>query len=336
MLPLHTQLYRKIKKMLMITSVISISTISLTLASCSQHVFLKKGAAIYSKETEIGKKPYVQINLYGYPYFTFSNWYPAFYDEETFHLRKVKTWTKEEIEKTNGIQNSGTKNNVDTNDKTENKNKWGYFIRKYKWTYKNSEIYNMLNEKQRDEIFALGLSEQKNEPSSQKYISLIKNSTELKSSLRLEENDQNEYREYFKKLLSEDEVKKNKDSTNYIKNKFEPWSTTFNFETINNKLDFDKYDYLFVKDESVFFKNGDEIEIWLSGGIQLRDYKINLDQKKIYLGYDIAPSAPKKYGKKTLGFYLNSLPDRLNSFFIPIEKNKLTQFVIDDWTLGNF
>ncbi|PAF55467.1 hypothetical protein [Mycoplasmopsis agassizii] len=38
---------------------------------------LEKGAAVYSKLTKADNDPYIQINLYGYKFFTFGNWYPV-------------------------------------------------------------------------------------------------------------------------------------------------------------------------------------------------------------------------------------------------------------------
>ncbi|PAK20995.1 hypothetical protein CJJ23_04275 [Mycoplasmopsis agassizii] len=136
-----------------------------------------------------------------------------------------------------------------------------------------------------------------------------------------------------------EDLKKNKNVDEEIKEKYFPWSSSFNYDTIKAKLDFDKYDYIFIKDVSYFFRNNLEEDYWLDESLEIDNYKIDVVNKNIYMKWGIFVSQATKNdsSNQTVGDAIStSLPSKFYSFFLPFEKNKITDFEINDWSIKKF
>ncbi|WP_371246106.1 hypothetical protein ACA758_03435 [Mycoplasmopsis agassizii] len=303
--------------------------------------FLEKGASVYSKKTPVGNKSYIQINLYGYNDFTFSNWYPTFAntnslkDKELIIRNSSENKTKEDPEFSTMSYRLIILGKT-TYEQELIRKKWGLFARKYKWIYNNSPIYNSLSEKQKENYYLVDAFEQNQEPDFQKFISLIKNDNDLKLTLRLDQNSRKVYHDYLKSIASKSGLENAEDKDIYLEKKYLPWSKTFNYETIKSRLDFEKYDYLFIKDMSNFFVNkGRGNELFLEGGLEINDYEINQNNKTIHIEWSHKSTVPADDERWLIvpGIVSTDIPKRFHSFFIPVAKGKISDFKVNDWSM---
>ncbi|PAK20994.1 hypothetical protein CJJ23_04270 [Mycoplasmopsis agassizii] len=304
---------------------------------------LEKGSAVYSKKTNIDNKPYVQLNLYGYKNFTFSNWYPIYsgtgvFSHGTSIIRNsIVKDNKEDPpyspEKELGAIETGDK---PTKRQIEIRDKLIYFARKYNWRYENSPIYNSLTSKQKNHLYYVDALQQEKEPNYQKFISVIKNNNDLKLALRLGEGDQEKYENYFKLLIDEKQLNDITEIDKYIKENFSPWKGDFNYETIKSKLDFNKFDYMFIKDVSEFFRSNISAEFSLEYGIEINNYKIDEESKTIYINFIHGPMNVRGSRVGANSQIQTGIPNRFHSFLIPIKKNRISNFNIYDWSIKGF
>ncbi|WP_371246104.1 hypothetical protein ACA758_03425 [Mycoplasmopsis agassizii] len=336
----------KKRKLIFLFTTLAVGVFStLSLIACSSHpTILEKGAAVYSKTTEVDKKPYVQINLYGYEQFTFGNWYRTGARPDSSYLTYRRIIIRNSIDNKNGEDPNWHETDVkspfiigeETDEQKEIRKRWGLFVPKYKWIYNNSPIYNSLSDKQKDSFYLVDALEQNQEPDSQKFISLIKNEEELKSSLRLDEESKSTYLKYLKSIASESELKNVTDKDSYLEKKYLPWSNSFNYETIKSKLDLKKYDYIFIKDSGSYFRNsGEGIEVFLDGGLEIQDYKIDPNSKTFNIKWGHKPTVPSGIDI-VVDTAIHSEPSsRYHSFLIPVEKGSISDFKVNDWSFKN-
>ncbi|WP_371246103.1 hypothetical protein ACA758_03420 [Mycoplasmopsis agassizii] len=319
-----------------------ISTISLV--ACSSIDYnpkeLDKGAAVYSKTTEVDKKPYVQINLYGYEDFTFGNWYPTYTNSNssTLKYRELIIRNSSDNKATVDPEFPETGDKLitigeETDEQKEVRKRWGLFVPKYKWIYNNSPIYNSLSDKQKDSDYLVDALEQKQEPDSQKFISLIKTDEELKSSLRLDEESKNLYLKYLESITEKSTLENVIDKNAFLEKNFLPWSNTFNYDAIKSKLDLKKYDYIFIKDLARYFHTeGNGSEYFLDGGLEISNYEVDKNSKEISISWDYKPTAPKDKNLAAPDIILTGVSKRSHSFLLPVEKGGISDFKVDDWS----
>ncbi|WP_371246283.1 hypothetical protein ACA758_04525 [Mycoplasmopsis agassizii] len=169
----------------------------------------------------------------------------------------------------------------------------------------------------------------------------MRNQTELKQALWLEESDKEKYLKYFKMLEKTAHYSLNNKplSDQELSKKYFPWTDSFNFKTINSKMDFEKNNYLFIKDlRATNIYTGKGIGN-LSKGIKIHSYKVEPDNKKVSITFsydkEIDP-CPKCLIPESV-YSSNAASEwywkRLSSMFIPIEKNKLNDFNMNDWKI---
>ncbi|PAF55220.1 hypothetical protein [Mycoplasmopsis agassizii] len=309
---------------LALTALTSAATVA-TFISCSQQSStIWKQAAVYEKKTEEGDKPYVQLNTYGFKDYTFSDFKWAITDERSLVYLGVP------IVKANGsvITGQGAQTSEDAkafNDELL----FQYFAIKAKWDYKKLSKHEWLKR----DFYVVDKAMQERFEDYQKSISLIKSDDELKKALRLTDEEQLKYQNYYKAITPESELENVKDEVAYFKERYMPWSNTFNFDVIKSKLDFKKYNYLFIKDFHKTILNHGEAVSRLDGGIDLKDYEIDVTNKKLTLKTGGKPETNDGESfAVTLAVEIDK-SGRLNSFMIPIEKTKLTEFDFNEWEI---
>ncbi|PAK20898.1 hypothetical protein CJJ23_04795 [Mycoplasmopsis agassizii] len=278
---------------------------------------IEKGAALFEKSTT-DNKPYLQLNTWSYLKFTFSDFYWVF---ENY-------W----IENSNGRFVEPRPYHY--NEEEDSKISVGRFLKKDGWNYESLPSFTGLHDSGETAKRLRNFSEQNSYPNYLKSISLVKNEAELKKALRLNDDDQNKYLSYFKAIENENQKKNKTDLSNEkILEKYLPWSKTLNLDTIKKNMDFSNYDYLFVKD-LYSLKGGPHDNIAdLSKGVNIDSYGFDLNTKtlKIKFGFDseIDPclDCPVNLIEYT------GLWKRLNSMFIPIAKNSINSFDMNEWNL---
>ncbi|WP_371246108.1 hypothetical protein ACA758_03445 [Mycoplasmopsis agassizii] len=299
---------------------------------------LEKGAAVYSKLTKADNDPYIQINLYGYKFFTFGNWYPVYDSFENFNWRNLLVRNVSDGKTSDPDLNIGDGGGSlkvgeeETPRQKKIRDTWTFFANKPDWIYSKSKVYNSLDKEQKNSRYLVDALEQEAEPDYQKFISIVKNENDLKMSLRLSDNDQKLYDEY---LLNFFDFKNSKNILE-LRHKFLPWSNTFNFEIIKDKLNFNKYDYLFIKDISQYFRFNESSDYLLEGWLEISKYKIDEITKTIYVDWNIAPTVPEGITSGADSVIPTSLPKRFHSFLIPVEKGKISDFNVYDWNMKHF
>ncbi|PAK20900.1 hypothetical protein CJJ23_04805 [Mycoplasmopsis agassizii] len=290
---------------------------------------IEKGAAIFEKSTQ-DDQPYLQISTWNYKWFTFSDFYWVFENHlnENWYLDKSKIFYDEKEKKWSYARDKSSNNS------NGSKNFAGRFLIKEYWRYGDSmqKIINNNYGFYWSENIVRTFSEQKPSPDHLKSISLVKNEKDLKTSLRLNQEDQSKYLNYFKILL--EDPNKTPPSDEELLREFTPWSDTFNFTTIKSKLDFANYDYLFAKDLYSLNTRTINYEIAdLNGGVNINSYNIDPENKtlKINLGFDFEKQTC--YGICASTYEYRYEWNRLNSMFIPIKKNSIDSFDMNQWNL---
>ncbi|PAK21339.1 hypothetical protein CJJ23_02790 [Mycoplasmopsis agassizii] len=278
-----------------------------------------KGSGLFVKTT-IDNKNYLQLNTWNFMDFTFSD----------FQWIIENDWKNKKLDKTDKDRDSYNWYPVEINNSYISK--WETFIKKWNWEYEPKFVADSSNQY---EDFIKYFSEQKPYPNHLKSVSLVKNEGELKQALRLEDQDREKYLKYF--IALEDYLywyKTEKLSDEELSKKYFPWTETFNFDAINSKMDFEKYDYLFVKDLRSTYGDGNVGIGDLSKGIKINSYKIEPESHKFTIEFlyddevDPCPNCPLD---EQLNHYWSW--KRLSSMLIPIEKNKISEFNMNDWNL---
>ncbi|PAF54988.1 hypothetical protein [Mycoplasmopsis agassizii] len=287
-------------------------------------------AAIYEKVTS-NKKPFVQLNTFGFKFFTFSDWYWAWYkpgDEKSLD-GAVKIKKDDELVKGK------------TNEKTPKMkpNIAGGFIKKSEWIYENGNKHTWIWSGENSNFHIEEPEIQKNFDTNHKSISLIENEDDLKIALRFDDESWKTYYEYFKSIDKVTGWDYNNGckygpycvAKKDIKSRFLPWSKTFNYPLIKEKMDLKKYNYLFLKDFWNLEVNNGEADVLLDGGITIEDYDIDIKNKNITLDFrEKSALLPRQFVNN---ISWTGASNRLTSFMIPIEKNKLSDFDFNDWTI---
>ncbi|PAK21342.1 hypothetical protein CJJ23_02265 [Mycoplasmopsis agassizii] len=320
-----TKSNKKWKHLFLASTAITSAASIITFISCSQHPeTIWKKAAVYEKKTEEGDKPYVQLNTYGFKDYTFSDFKWAITTERFLVSMSVP------IVKANGSVITGQGFQTSDDEKAfNNELLFQYFGIKAKWDYKKFSKHEWL----KSNFYVVDKATQERFEDYQKSISLIKSDDDLKKALRLTDEEQLKYLNYYKEITPEIDLENVKDETAYFKERYMPWSKTFNFDVIKSKLDFKKYNYLFIKDFHRTIINSGEAVSRLDGGIDLKDYQIDVTNKKLTLKTGAKPETNE--GEQ---FIVNTAvwvdkSGRLNSFMIPIEKTELTEFDFNEWEI---
>ncbi|PAK20915.1 hypothetical protein CJJ23_04640 [Mycoplasmopsis agassizii] len=305
--------------------------------------FLEKNpsAAIYEKVTN-DKKPFIQLNTFGFKYFTFSDWYWGWYyggNEKSLEGSYIEI-RKDDSDKDNEL--------IDwkTGQETPKMEPFitGGFIKKPSWIYENGN--KNIWYKKGDEKYKLYVEKseiEKKFDTNHKSISLIKNEDDLKTALRFDNDSWKIYYEYFKSIDNEwinVTGQKYKEVCYYgsgcepikdLTSRFLPWSKTFNYPLIKYKMNLNKYNYLFLKDFWNLWIPHVEADIFLEGGITIENYDIDVENKNITLDFrEISGLLPMQFVQN---MEWRARSDRLTSFMIPVEKNKLNDFDFNDWTI---
>ncbi|PAF55162.1 hypothetical protein [Mycoplasmopsis agassizii] len=296
--------------------------------------WIKKGAAIYEKTT-LYNQPYIKLTTVGYNDYTFSDGYWTYKDNKKSVYKELDKLKKLWSEQGNRFYSEWAENyfleyksrSLFTANFTK-KNQWKYDAKIHKWGSKFEKGYV-------DSLFK-NFNAQKSLPTNLKTISLVKNQDELKKALRLTDEDQVKYKEYFERVHNENKL------SNFDYKKYMPWSATFNYEEINKKLDFEKYDYLFLKDfldlrwERIEQNREGKGVPEMETGVEIADIKINPDKKRIEIGLHI-DNFEEQYDGDSHGSYLDSEQmskgDRLTSFLVPVEKGKIQNFDLNDYKI---
>ncbi|WP_371246285.1 hypothetical protein ACA758_04535 [Mycoplasmopsis agassizii] len=292
---------------------------------------IEKGAGVFEKSTQ-DDQPYLQISTWNYKRFTFSDFYWVFEDHfnENRYSDKSKIFYDEKEKEWSYAYDKSSNNSNDS------KNFAGRFLTKEYWEYGNSlnEEFHTDHGFFRDRVVR-NFSEQKLYPDHLKSISLVKNEKDLKTVLRLNQEDQGKYLNYFREIVGGHYNKhKTPPSEEELLKLFTPWSETFNFNTIKSKLDFANYDYLFAKDlnslntRTINYKIAD-----LNRGVNINSYNIDPENKtlKINLGFDFEKQICYGFCAQTYEYRYGW--NRLNSMFIPIKKNSIDSFDMNRWNL---
>ncbi|SMC17629.1 hypothetical protein [Mycoplasmopsis agassizii] len=213
------------------------------------------------------------------------------------------------------------------------------FIKKWLWQYEPelpNVTVNLPDSKYVDSGYIHNFSEQKNYPNNLKSISLIKNQRDLKQALRLDDQSREKYLKYFKgqEEYFHPSLKNRKVSEEELSKKYFPWTDTFNFDTINSKMDFENYDYLFVKDLRSTYGDGTLGIGDLSKGIKIKYFEIEPESHKltILFTYEEEVNPCENCLLDELAEHYWSWK-RLSSMLVPIEKNKISEFNMNDWDL---
>ncbi|PAK21021.1 hypothetical protein CJJ23_04105 [Mycoplasmopsis agassizii] len=298
--------------------------------------WIKKSAGVYEKLT-FYSEPYIKLTTVGYNDYTFSDGYWTYKDDNK-NLFKI-------LDKMNDIR---MKKDKKFSEEDARKYLFNYkllssfaasFTKKDRWKYDGTKNYDWNSERGSYPVSSRfkNFKAQKNLDPSLKTISLIKDENELKKSLRLTDEEQLKYKEYYERIYNENK------SPDFDYKKHMPWSDTFNYDLIKQKLDFEKYDYLFLKDFWSFLYINVYFEtmhsgVWeLDGGIELGDFKIDANEKKIEIGLYIPPKKsnekPRKIPDRLPSSDIWYEDPRLNSFLVPIEKGKINTFDLNDYNL---
>ncbi|WP_371246281.1 hypothetical protein ACA758_04515 [Mycoplasmopsis agassizii] len=317
------------------TSSLAIGLVSLKRTAYHPEPFddksILKGSGLFDKKTQDNKN-YLQLNTWNFMDFTFSDFQWIF----------EGVWTNGKIEKVRKDINPHTISDkvikASWLKKVQGSDRFIKFIKKFKWSYEPelpNNAVDVQDSRYIDSGYIHDFSDQKNYPNHLKSISLIKNDGELKQALRLEDQDREKYLKYFRSL--EDYFywyKKEKLSDEELSKKYLPWTDTFNFDTVNSKMDFKNYDYLFVKDLRSSYGDGNVGIGDLSKGIKIHSYKIEPENHKLKIMF--------WYDEEVRGCH-NCMADdawdhswtwkRLSSMLIPIEKNKISEFNMNNWNL---
>ncbi|PAK21277.1 hypothetical protein CJJ23_02930 [Mycoplasmopsis agassizii] len=351
MLHLHIQKSKRIKKLLILLTTFIATSGVIALASCSSSDFkvkqLEKDASVYEKQTS-DNKPYLQFNMYGYSNFTFSNWimlnggitkfkadnYPIIKGNgevilktnEEYHA-DMKKFQEEKGLDSKDIYKYWVKKHYDPNDHHT------YFIPKFKWDYKKEQTYTRSFPKSSNNfnanLYFVDDEMQKYDSTYEKSVSIVKNKDDLKASLRLDEEGKTLYKNYLNKL---NDLRHEKIKPENLEKEYLPWSSKFNYENIKSKLDFDKYVYLFIKDvASQIFYSSIQGESKLNGGVEISKYNVDINNKTINLEWGWVPTSEIGDFHGSSPMIRMGVPDRLTSFMIPVEKNKLSEFDFNDW-----
>ncbi|PAK21188.1 hypothetical protein CJJ23_03180 [Mycoplasmopsis agassizii] len=336
MLYSHIQKYKKLRKLLFLASASIGASLIITLASCShsdfKHTRLKKDAAIYQKTSSEDNKPYLKISTYGSKYYTFSDWYwegPSVKEQaEQFGIPMrdetgkwlVKSAENPEVKSENS---NNDKNIADSNSKNVTKE---WFGSKYKNVFTSDKLQEKPAESKYGDFFYATKEIQKSDSSYLKSVSLVKNDSDLKSALRLDESGKEYYRKYFREINLSDKTDKE------LYDDFSPWSNNFNYETFKNKLDFKNFNYLFLKDFANLIAYNDSPESILEGGVEIAKYEIDVVNKTIKIKFFWTPTTFENDTTDVSEIIQIWNPKRLTSFMIPIKKDKLTSFDFDDWS----
>ncbi|PAF55163.1 hypothetical protein CJF60_00555 [Mycoplasmopsis agassizii] len=296
--------------------------------------WVKKDAGVYEKTT-FYNKPYIKLTTVGYNDYTFSDGYWTYNDNKKSLYKEMdkvkKLWQEQgkvfdQTKARDYLFNFKASSSFTTS-----------FTKKDQWKY-DSKIHKWKSEFEKDYANSLfeNFNAQKTLPTYLKTISLLKNEDDLKKALRLNDEDQLKYKEYFERIHN-----KNK-SVDFDYKKYLPWSDTFNYEEINKKLDFKNYDYLFLKDfwSLKWERNYNQFEgkgvPILDAGVEIADIKINPDSKKIQIGLYFVDSWIS-LGDGIHGSHLSNEKmdkgDRLTSFLVPVEKGKIKNFDLNDYKI---
>ncbi|WP_371246287.1 hypothetical protein ACA758_04545 [Mycoplasmopsis agassizii] len=276
------------------------------------------------------KKPYLKLSTWNYKHFTFSDFYwlfptyivgKKFPDKsQIYHNAKNPGWFIREW-----IKSPEPKNSEPYSKRFSLKHNWIYG----KWLDETSIAWPGFD----PELMVWDFSDQKSYPDYLKSISLLKNERDLKKALRLDDEDQNKYLNYFKRIHADNWYVNNPRlniSDEELLKKYTPWSDNFNFDSIKSKLDFDNYDYLFAKDLYAFPYNfeGDD---W-NRGINIMNYDVEPESKTLKLNLVIEFDTSCK-GNYCVNYSYKRGWNRLNSLLIPIKKNSIQSFNMNDWNL---
>ncbi|WP_143823650.1 hypothetical protein, partial [Mycoplasmopsis agassizii] len=288
------------------------------------------GSGLFEKTTE-DNKSYLQLNTWNFMDFTFSDFQWIF----------EGIWTNGKIEKARKDINphavSGRVIEASWLEQVQGSDRFLKFVKKFMWQYEQELPNNTVDvEDSRyiDSGYIHDFKEQTNYPNHLKSISLIKNEKELKQALRLDDQTREKYLKYFKALEEHfySLLRDRKITQDELSKKYLPWTDTFNFDSIKTKMDFKKYNYLFVKDLRSTLGDGNAGIADLNKGIKIKSYKIEHESQKLNIIFS--------YDKEVYPCHNCPLDDaldhswswkRLSSMLIPIEKNKISEFNMNDW-----
>ncbi|PAK21510.1 hypothetical protein CJJ23_01830 [Mycoplasmopsis agassizii] len=181
------------------------------------------------------------------------------------------------------------------------------------------------------------ITDQNTNDTQRKSISLVTDEASLKTQLRVSDDEKEKFKKYIKNNvdpnLTDEQIEKLK-----------PWNFYFSYDLIKDKLDLNKSHYLFVKDltdlildsdsySNIFHKKYEKV----NKGVYLKDYKLDKETKTITLnlGYNFLPYEDHS-GEITQpvvhpSHYIE--PKALTSFLLPIAKNQLSNFNLNEWKI---
>ncbi|SMC17234.1 hypothetical protein SAMN02745179_00422 [Mycoplasmopsis agassizii] len=182
---------------------------------------------------------------------------------------------------------------------------------------------------------AKSLSDQKTTDKQFKSISLVTDEESLKTQLRISEEEKERFSKFIKEKvdsnLTEEQIEKLK-----------PWNSYFSYNLINEKLDFEKNNYLFVKDLTEFIEDSSyylsekyKEYVKVDKGVQLSDYDVNAETKTITLKFSLVeiPLVGQLLVPTSANPYIYTGPKDTTSWFLPIEKSILSDFDLNEWKI---
>ncbi|PAK21789.1 hypothetical protein CJJ23_00385 [Mycoplasmopsis agassizii] len=179
------------------------------------------------------------------------------------------------------------------------------------------------------------LDDQTNSDKQFKTISLVSDEESLKTQLRVSEQEKEKFSQFIKEKvdsnLTEEQIEKLK-----------PWNSYVTFDLIKDKLNLENNNYLFIKDLTRFIENADsyyaekyKAYVKVDTGVQLSDYKINKETKTITLKFSYVTVPDSFFVTKTLDIkpYVYTGPRKSTSWLVPVDKNELSDFDLNEWTI---
>ncbi|PAF55477.1 hypothetical protein [Mycoplasmopsis agassizii] len=340
MLHLHIQKFRKkftLKKVLLFSGLLAIPAFtSLAIACASYGETLTdedKRFAETGKGTDISlktlgnKKVAVQLKHVGYEYFTFSDYWWSEYTSRD--IRYVSHMGSYGIDAEKSISDADRKSFWEkdkTNPNLENSEVF----------FKLDSIDNLKKEISKNTVLENSIKQENQNTSDKQFksVSLITDEASLKTQLRLTDEEKQKFSKFIKEKvdskLKDEEIEKLK-----------PWNSHFNYNLINQKLDLENNNYLFVKDLTKMIKlEGASTESELTyhkvnKGIQIDDYQIDKENKIITLkfSYKYIPTIEGliKDDKERPNRFVN--PETITSFLLPVSKSELSDFDMSEWKI---
>ncbi|PAK20984.1 hypothetical protein CJJ23_04220 [Mycoplasmopsis agassizii] len=280
-----------------------------------------KGTDVSVKTLE-NNKSIIQLKHVGYEYFTFSDYWWS--EDKSDIIKNIRSnWLlQHDINfETDVLSDGEEENNLEADN--------------HEVFFKLASLDELKNKISKSTVLKNSLKQEDQNQSDKQFksVSLITDETSLRTQLRSTDEEKEKFSKFIKEKV--DANLNNEDIENMM-----PWNSYFNYDLINQKLDLEKNNYLFIKDltEFVDFPNepSEEQLIYhkIDKGIQIQDYRIDIPNKTIFLEFSWF-KVPYEKGYVTLISkpFLFKTPKTITSFLLPVDKDEISDFDFNEWKI---